>query len=102
MSTTTSAWLEPRITRAAMHDHELERHRQRGLEAMHHHAERVADQNEVHIFVGDGRGMGVIGGQRDDRLAALARADIGCGGALEAACADMCDGSPEMRAQPMC
>ena len=31
------------------------------------------------MLVGDGRGMGVIGGEADDRLAALARADVGRG-----------------------
>ena len=62
---------------AAMHDHEVERHRQCRFEAVHHHAEGVADQQEVDIFVGDGRGMGVIGGERHDRLAALAPGDIG-------------------------
>jgi hypothetical protein len=33
--------------RPPMRDHQLERHRQSRFEAMHHHAERVADQQEV-------------------------------------------------------
>jgi hypothetical protein len=50
-----------------------------GLEAVHHHAERVADQNDVAMLVGQRRGVGVIRGENDDRLAALARENIRCG-----------------------
>ena len=54
-----------------MHDHELERHRHGGLVAMHHHAEGVADQQEIDMRIDDARGMSMIGGQRHDRRAAL-------------------------------
>ena len=43
---------------------------------MHDHAERIADQDEVAVAVDDAGGVGVIGGQRDDLLAALARGDV--------------------------
>ena len=46
---------------------------------MHHHAERVADQDDVAIGVDDARGVGVIRGQAHERLAALAGADVGRG-----------------------
>ena len=68
---------------AAMHDHQLERHRHGRLVAVHHHAEAVADQQEIAVLVGDRRGMGVIGGQRDDRLDALLGGDVGGGDALD-------------------
>jgi hypothetical protein len=60
-----------------MHDHQLERHRQRGLESMHDHAERVADQQEVDIGISNGCRMGMISSERDNRLASLAGADLG-------------------------
>ena len=63
--------------RRPMHDHQVEGNRQGGLEAMHDHAERIADQKEIDIAVGDSGGMGMVGGERDDRLAALAGADLG-------------------------
>ena len=62
--------------RMALQDHHVERHRHRGLEPVHHHAERVADQDHVAVFVDEARGMRVIGGQQHDRIAALAGADI--------------------------
>jgi hypothetical protein len=67
---------------AAMHDHQLERHRQGRLETMHHHAQAVADQQEIDIFIGNRRGMGVIGRQSDNRLTSLAGGDIGSGEAF--------------------
>jgi hypothetical protein len=66
-----------------MHDHQVERHRQRRLIAVHHHAERIADEQEIDIGVDDLGGMGVIGRQRNDRLAAFARGDIGRGDPLD-------------------
>ena len=50
---------------------------------VHHHAERVADQDHVAIFVDQPRGVRVIGGQAHDRLAALAGADVGRGQPLD-------------------
>jgi hypothetical protein len=59
-----------------MHDHQLERHWHRGLIAMHHHAEAVADEQEIDIGIDDARGMCVIGGERHDRRAAFAILDV--------------------------
>jgi hypothetical protein len=75
---------DQRALRAAHHgvalqDHHVERHRHRALEPVHHHAERVADQDHVAMLVEDARGVRMIGGERDDRLAALAGADVGRG-----------------------
>ena len=61
----------------AMHDHQVERHRKGRLKTVHDHAKRVADQDEIDIAVGDGRRMGMIGGERHDRLASLAGDDLG-------------------------
>jgi hypothetical protein len=63
--------------REALEDHHVERHRDGGLQTVHHHAERIADQDEVAILIEDARGMRMVGRERDDRLAALAGADIG-------------------------
>src|SRR5205814_8308464 len=42
-----------------------------GLHALHHHAERVADEDDVDAgFVGDAAEREVIGRQRHDRVAA--------------------------------
>jgi hypothetical protein len=67
----------------ALQDHHFQRHRDRGLEPMHDHAERVADQNGVAVFVDEARGVRVIGGQRHDRLAAFAGPDVGGGKPLD-------------------
>jgi hypothetical protein len=69
--------LRPAHDRPPMHDHQLERHRQCGLEAMHHHAERIADQQEIDMGVGNSCRMGMIRSERNDRLASLAGADLG-------------------------
>ena len=79
MSTTTRARLRAAHHRVALQDHHVERDRHGGLQPVHHHAERIADQDDVAILVDQPRGMGVIGGQRHDRLAALAGADVGRG-----------------------
>ena len=55
--------------RAAVHDHQLERHRHGCLVAVHNHAEAVADEQEIAVAIRDRRGMRVIGGKRDDGLA---------------------------------
>ena len=49
----------------------------RGLQPVHHHAERIADQDDVAMLVEDARRMGMIGREHHDRLAALAGADVG-------------------------
>ena len=46
---------------------------------MHHHAEAVAHQQEIHIFVGNGGGVRVIGGKRHNRLATFAVCNVGSG-----------------------
>ena len=79
---------DQRALRAAHHrlplqDHHLERDRHGRFQAVHHHAERVANQDEVAMLVDQARRMRVIGGERDDRLAALARADIRRGDPLD-------------------
>jgi hypothetical protein len=43
---------------------------------VHHHAERVADQDHVAMLVDDARRMGVIRGEAGDRIAPLAGKDI--------------------------
>ena len=83
MSTTTSARLRAAHHRVALQDHHVERDRHRGLEPVHHHAERIADQDDVAMLVDQPRGVRVIGGQRHDRLAALAGADVGRGEPLD-------------------
>src|SRR6476620_1344508 len=69
--------------RVALQDHHVERDRHGGLEPVHDHAERVAYQDHVAIFVDEARGVRVIGGKRHDRLAVLAAADVGRGEALD-------------------
>ena len=61
--------------RLPMRDHHLERGAERRLVAMQHHGDAVADQEQVDMVVeqaGDGIG---VGGQADDRHAALAAAN---------------------------
>ena len=62
--------------RMALQDHHLERDRNGGFQPVHHHAERIADQDHVAIFVDKARGVRVIGRQAHDRLAALAGENI--------------------------
>ncbi len=64
--------------RLAVHDHQLERHRHGRFKAVHDHAERVADEQEVAVLVGNRGGMGVIGGERDNRLTSFSRGDLRC------------------------
>ena len=68
--------LRPAHHREPLQDHHVERHRHGGLEPVHHHAERVADQDEVAIAVENARRVRVIRRQAHDRLAALADADV--------------------------
>jgi hypothetical protein len=69
--------------RLRMHDHQFERHRHGGLVAVHHHAEGVADQQHVDMGIDDARGMGVVGGERNDRRATLAVANVRRGHPLD-------------------
>ena len=65
--------------RVALQDHHVERDGHRAFEPVHHHAERVPDQDDIAIAVEDARGMRVIRGQANERLAALAGANVGRG-----------------------
>jgi len=69
--------------REPLQDHHIEGDRHRGFEPVHHHAERVADQNEIAVAIKQARGMRVVGREADDGLAALARADVRCGQPLD-------------------
>ena len=83
MSTTTSARLRAAHHREPLQDHHVERDRHGGLEPVHHHAERIPDQDHVAIAIDQPRGVGVVGGEAHDRLAALAGADVGRGQPLD-------------------
>ena len=63
--------------RLAMHDHQFKRHRHGGFIAVHHHAQAIADEQEIAMIVGDRSRMRMIGRQRHDRLAAFTGGDIG-------------------------
>ena len=79
MSTTTIARRRAAHHRLAVQDHHLQGHADGVGQAVQHHADEVADQQQVAELVEDlGHGRGV-GGQADDRLAALARGDLGRG-----------------------
>ena len=82
MSTTTSARLAPRTTARPCMIISSSGTGTVDLEAVHDHAEAVAHQQQVDERIGDGRGVRMIGGERDDRLAALAGGDFGRGDAL--------------------
>ena len=56
----------------ALEDHHVESDGDRGLEPVHDHPETVADKDKIDIRIDDSCRMGVIGRQRDDRLATLA------------------------------
>jgi hypothetical protein len=68
-----------------MRDHHVERHGERAVEAVDHHAQRIADQQQVDMRIEPARHLRGVGGEADDRLAALAGADLrrahslGCG-----------------------
>ena len=59
-----------------MQDHQLERDAERRLHAVHHHAEGVAHQYEIHMIVEKPRGMRVITGETNDGRSAFASADL--------------------------
>ena len=82
MSTTTSARLAPRTTARPCMIISSSGTGTVRLEAMHDHAEAVAHQQEIHEWIGDGRRVGMIGRERDDRLATLAGGDFRGGDAL--------------------
>ena len=60
-----------------VHDHEIERHGNRRFVTVHHHAEAIAHEEEIHIGVRNAGRVRVIGGERHDGLAALAGGDLG-------------------------
>jgi hypothetical protein len=69
--------------RMALQDHHLQRHRHRGLEAVHDIAEGIADQDDVAIAIDQCGRVGVIRGQHHDRLGVLAGTNIRRGLALD-------------------
>ena len=60
----------------ALQDHHIQRHRHGAFKPVHHHAEEVADQDDVAIAVEDARRVRVVGCQTHDRLGAFAGADV--------------------------
>ena len=56
-----SLLLAERSAECAVLRHEFERDRDRRFKSMHHHADAVADQQEVTIFVRNCRSVGMIG-----------------------------------------
>ncbi len=75
--------LRPAHHRESLQDHHIEGDRYRRFEPVHHHAERVTDQNEIAVAIKQARRMRVIGREADDRLTALAGADVGGGQPLD-------------------
>ncbi len=76
-----------RLLRRAHHrlpvqDHHLKADRHGGRQAMQHHPERIADQQQVTGLIRQPRRDGVIGGEANDRGRALPCADIGSGETL--------------------
>jgi len=57
--------------RLAVQDHHLQRHADRVRQAVQHHADAVADQQQVAVRIQDLRHRGGVGGQADDRRLAL-------------------------------
>jgi hypothetical protein len=63
----------------ALQDHHLQRDRNGGLKPMHHHAERVTNQNHIAMRVDNASGMRVIRGKANNWLSSFARAYIRSG-----------------------
>jgi hypothetical protein len=59
-----------------MHDHQFEGNRHRRFMAMHHHPERIADQQEIDVRIDEAGGMRVIRRQRHDLLLSLPSLDV--------------------------
>jgi len=57
----------PAHHRVALQDHHVERHRNRGLQPVHHHAERIPDQDDIAVRIEDARRMGMVGREHHDR-----------------------------------
>ena len=99
MSTTTSARLRSAHHRVALQDHHVERDGHRGLQPVHHHAERIADQDDVAIAVDAGARYG-----RDTRSAStigsppLRARMSGAVSRLISSCTDMVRNSQATRA----
>ena len=69
--------------RQSLQDHHIEGDGYGGLQPVHHHAERVANEDEIAMPIEQPGGMRVIRCQTDDRLAAFARTDVGRGQTLD-------------------
>jgi hypothetical protein len=52
--------LRPAHDRTALQDHHIQRHRHRRLEAMHHIAQGIADQDHIAMAIDERCGMSVI------------------------------------------
>jgi hypothetical protein len=65
--------------RLTVQDHHLHGHADGVGQAMHHHAQRVADQQQVAGVIQGRRDRRGVGGQADDGHAALAGGDVGGG-----------------------
>ena len=65
--------------RGAMRDHHLERHRQGAVEAIDDHAQGIARQQQIGDGIEQPRHRRAVGGQANDRHAALARMQRGRG-----------------------
>ncbi len=65
--------------RLAVQDHHLHGHADGVGQAVDHHADGIADQQQVADLVEDLGHRRGVGGEADDRLAALARGDLARG-----------------------
>jgi len=75
--------------RLAVRQHVLQRDRQRGVVAVHHHAGGVAHQQDVHagaVDLGRGAGGAGVGLGRQPTAACMLHAVAACGGCMHAAC----------------
>ncbi len=66
-----------------MQNHHVERDANGIGQAVDHHADAVADQQDIAVRIHDGGHGGAIGGQADERGLALAGADVGGGQAFD-------------------
>ena len=63
--------------RKPLQDHHVEGDGDGGFHPVHHHPEGIADQDHVRVLIDQAGRMRMVGGQHDDRLTALAGADVG-------------------------
>ena len=70
--------------RLSVQDHHLERDTDRRRQAVHDHAERITDEQQIAIGVEQRRHRRRVGGEADDFLAPLAGCDVRRGDTLRA------------------